>query len=61
MMSPSSINIAVNTNTPTKSKKSLSKKEQEIDGVSRGFDQDLYDLGIIDKQGNHKVNKLWKM
>lgn len=44
----------------TAGQKPQKKSGKEIAGVSRGFDQDLYDLGVIDKTGQSKYNKLWK-
>jgi hypothetical protein len=44
----------------TAGQKPPKKSDKEIAGVSRGFDQDLYDLGVIDKTGQSKYNKLWK-
>lgn len=44
----------------SKTRKSLEPREMEIEGVSRGYNKDLYELGIVDKDGNSKYNKLWK-
>ena len=53
-------NLSQSGQRSSKTKKSLEPRETEIEGVNRGFNQDQYDLGIVDGDGNHKVNKLWK-
>ena len=45
----------------TKSKNGFSQIPQsDIAGVNRGYDDDLYTQGIVDKEGNSKQNKLWR-